>query len=450
MELSNAKPFRVAMLLRVSRDISRIRQMAGNQYLGCTFDYFEVDTLEDLCSAYRRLHHAYDGILTSGLLSDQLIAHESARHGIPHRYFSASVENYYRVILMQLMRNPQLSLGDIRLDMMQPGQSLPDIIEGNLLGPLMEEEKEAVGRLEPPQVVEFERDMIRRHEQTIQTQQYKLFITRSDLAARTFERRHVPYVCMDLTAHEVFKTIKGLRRDMELHELRGSQVAGIYVNLGEEPGEELLCRAERALTDFQRDHREAGLMLRRVGDHFEALTDAQALSALTQGYQSCQLTGYLYTAAGCAAAVGYGIGRNVQGALENAATAARYAASTAHHLAQTFLVGSDGQITALKAGGAEPAAAPAAPSKIFEPAVNEIAKRSHLSSRTVFTLMMALRRQYRTEAGSDWLVRELSVSPRMANKILANLEKAGYAHVSGKHLWGGKGRPSNVYTFHFN
>ena len=129
---------------------------------------------------------------------------------------------------------------------------------------------------------------------------------------------------------------------------------------------------------------------------------------------------------------------------------AKYALSTAQRLNQTFLIDSSNQIIPLKTS-LEPEQIEQVPArKIFEPAVNEIAQRSHLSSRTVFSLMMALQKQYRREVDSEWIMRELNVSMRMANKILANLENAGYAYISGKKLPSGKGRPSNIHTLCFD
>jgi predicted transcriptional regulator len=38
---------------------------------------------------------------------------------------------------------------------------------------------------------------------------------------------------------------------------------------------------------------------------------------------------------------------------------------------------------------------------------------------------------------------------RMANRILNNLEKAGFATVEGRQQMNKKGRPINIYTFDF-
>jgi len=445
---SGEKVYRVAMLLRSDQD--RVKEILGNQYLDCTFDYYQVDTLEAVRTTCLKICDIYDGILTSGLFSHQFISCYSAESGIPHRYFAASVENYYRQILLQTMHNPNLSLGGIHLDLMTERHNLPDILEENRLGPLMQEERTVVSRMTPEEVLEFEREMVGRHIRSIQNKDCQLFMTRSTIAAELFQSRGVPYIYVRLTSHEIFKTVDSLRREMERKQLKDSQVASIHVGLDPDCTPQQMNCVWKALEQFGKIRGTASPVFMRQDNCFEAITDAQTICALTRDHTYSELSDCLITNTGLSAAVGYGIGTNVQDARENAITAAKYALSTAQRLNQTFLIDSSNQIIPLKTS-LEPEQIEQVPArKIFEPAVNEIAQRSHLSSRTVFSLMMALQKQYRREVDSEWIMRELNVSMRMANKILANLENAGYAYISGKKLPSGKGRPSNIHTLCFD
>lgn len=449
---SGSKCYRVAMLLRSGLDQERVRQILGNQYLDCTFDYFSVDTLEDLRTTFLEINGIYDGILTSGLFSDQFISYYSGENSIPHRYFSASVENYYRQILLQTMHDPDLRLGGIHLDLMTERHNLPDILEENRLGPLMQEERTVVSRMTPEEVIKFEQDMIARHVHAIQNRDCQLFMTRSTLATDLFQRQGVRYIYVKLTSHEIFKTVDSLRRAIELKQLKDSQVASIRFDLGPEDTPQHREQVWTALEGLKNIRSASSLVFMKTENCFEALTDAQSIYVLTREHTYSELSDYLKTKTGLTVAVGYGIGTNVQDARANAITAVRYALGTTKRLSQTFLIDSENRIFPLKTD-LEPEqtelAAPK-PGKIFESAVNEIAQRSHLSSRTVFTLMMALQKQCRREVDSEWIVREMNVSMRMANKILANLEHAGYAYISGKKLPTGKGRPSNIHTLCFD
>lgn len=446
---SGEKVFRVAMLLR--SDHERIREVVGQQYLDCAFDYYPVHDLEDLREVFLQIKGKYDGVLTSGVFSDRFIAYYSQGENIPHQFFSISVENYYRQILLQIMYHPQLNFGDIRLDLMGDEHNLPDIIEQGQLGPLMQEEQTMVNRMTPGQIMDFEKEMIQRHERAVQSGSCKLFLTHSVMAMEVFEGREVRHIYVKLTAHEIFKTVNKLRREMELKELKDSQVASIYFDLGDTPTQQELERVREALEEFNRGHPEAGLVFSEVEGHFVTLTDAQTIFELTRD-NSCEFTGFLWERTGIPVAVGYGIGTTAQGAKDHAASAARYAQGAQTHLKQTFLVDSNRQIIPLSTRLMEVGAreSQTGQGEIFESTVNEVAKQAHLSSRTVLNLMMALQRHHRREASSDWLSRELKLSSRMANKILSNLEKAGYAHISGKYLLGEKGRPSNIYTFRFD
>lgn len=446
---SGEKVYRVAMLLR--SDNERIREVVGNQYLDCTFDYFPVHDLEDLREVFLQIKMRYDGVLTSGVFSDRFISYYSQGENLPHQFFSVSVENYYRQILLQMMYHPQLNFGDIRLDLMKDEHNLPDIIEHGRLGPMMQEEQTMVNRMTPGQIMDYEKEMIQRHERAVHSGSCKLFLTHSIMAMETFEGRDVHHIYVKLTAHEIFKTVNKLRREMELKELKDSQVASIYFDLGTSPSSEELERVREALNEFSRGHPEAGLAFNEVDGHFETLTDAQTIFELTRD-STCEFTAFLWQSTGIPVAVGYGIGTTLQGAKDHAILASRYVLGTRSHLKQAFLVDSNRQIIPLNTRLTEEGKRESkpGPGEIFESTVNEVAKQAHLSSRTVLNLMTALQRHHRREASSDWLSRELNISPRMANKVLSSLEKAGYAHISGKYLLGGKGRPSNVYAFRFD
>lgn len=497
---TNSSMFRVAVLVRSHDDYTRIRQVMGTQYLGCTFDFYESETLEELRDCFLRLATSYDGFLSSGLLSDRFISYYS-KDEVPHRYFSPSVESYYRTILLQIMNNPSLTVSDIWLDMMPPDENLADIISANRLGPLMQEERHLIRGFSPERVLAFEEDMGRRFEQIIQARRCKLFITRSYSPLEIFERYQIPYVRLNLTIQEVFLAVRMLRQDMELRKLKNSQIAAVCLAVGEESeakdrlpekpaggddasadGESVLQKLEEAARRLEqtpgKTAQEAGnrqnaggtakvgngeaengkesagllpgLHFHRVGSCLEAIADAGTIDTLTRERSSCGLTGFFQAETGSPVAVGYGIGLTIQEAQKNARTAAHYARSTVTSLAQSFLIDSDGQIIALKTNLAETAELPPFTGdkqsvEIFKSTIHAVAQKSHLASRTVLALMIALRGAHRDEISSDWLMSELGVSMRMANKILSNLEKAGYARVSGKSLVNGKGRPSNVY-----
>lgn len=88
---------------------------------------------------------------------------------------------------------------------------------------MMQEEQDMVHRMTPRQIMDFEKEMIQRHERAVQSGSCKLFLTHSAMAMEVFEGRDVRHIYVKLTAHEIFKTVNKLRREMELKKLKESQ-----------------------------------------------------------------------------------------------------------------------------------------------------------------------------------------------------------------------------------
>lgn len=76
------------------------------------------------------------------------------------------------------------------------------------------------------------------------------------------------------------------------------------------------------------------------------------------------------------------------------------------------------------------------------PSLSFLAQRLHLSTATLKKLAAVLK-DCGNEADAVTLARKLGISPRSANRIIAHLEKEGYAAVVGKQTRG-KGRPSRI------
>ena len=62
---SGEKVYRVAMLLRSDQD--RVKEILGNQYLDCTFDYYQVDTLEAVRTTCLKICDIYDACFLTSL-----------------------------------------------------------------------------------------------------------------------------------------------------------------------------------------------------------------------------------------------------------------------------------------------------------------------------------------------------------------------------------------------
>lgn len=439
--MKNTKIFRVAMLLRSTMDNEK--EIIGSDFLGCHFDYFQVRSLNELRDTFLKISHSYDGFITSGTFSDSVIRYYSDDPGICKRYFAASVENYYHQLLIQTMRNPSLKIENIRLDLMTTEHTLPEIIKSDSLQFLMNQEHDLINSMTPEQIIVFEDEMIRRLENAAVSGEYQLFMTRSQKAVKMFTRHHANYLYVKMTAKEMKDNIRELCRNMEIKALEAGQPATIFIRTKDSLSPDIV---KEAVFEFFDSINISRPVLHLDQDFIEILTDAQTIRDITHEYTFCELTKFLVRKL-WNFNIGYGIGNTFRDARRNAQIAERYAENAEKPHSQIYLVDTDNLIRVMSAESASPDSNEKRRKKaeILQALVKEIAGKSHLSSLNIMKLMMALQEQHKYEIDSVWVARELDTSPRMANKILSQLEKAGYATVTGKYMFSEKGRPNNIY-----
>ncbi len=445
--------FRVAMLLR--GEIQRIRRVAGSAYMDMTFDYFRIDKLGDIEAVYAQIRDSYDGFLTDSVCADRIIDILSADRACVHGYFEIGLESCYRQILLLTMREPELRVEDIRLDMLPEELSLKGVIEGDRLAQLIDRERERLSGYTIQEAEAYEDELIERHVRRHKDNPNDIVLTGS---ARVYEGlgRYGSYArYLSLTDDEIRSSIETMRYELERRALMASRSACVYFDMGDEPKEETMEAVKQALIDFRETVGLDELIYNTVGSRYELPTDAATLELLTDGMHKCPYTEYLRERSGAQVHVGYGIGATLREARRAAQAALEYAYRIASPTEQVYLIGTDGHMTAMDIASYENSRTGSSTggqvqTPIMAAHVNEIAKRAHLASATVLKLIMLLKKQQRTQVDSEWMMRELDMSPRMANKVLSSLEKAGYAHISGKSLINAKGRPSNIYEVRFD
>ncbi len=82
--------------------------------------------------------------------------------------------------------------------------------------------------------------------------------------------------------------------------------------------------------------------------------------------------------------------------------------------------------------------------------VNEIAKQSNLSTFTIQKIYNLIQQSNNPLLTSKDLAAKLEVTPRNANRILKNLNEAGYAKIVTTSPLTKRGRPSRVYQIRFH
>ncbi len=460
---TNMRIFRVALLLRIEPE--GVRRAAGSGYMDMTFDYFRIAGLEEIETVFSQIRDSYDGFLTDSPCADRIIEMLAGDRDCVHGYFDIGLENYYRQVLLLTMREPGLEVKNIRLDVLPEELNLNGIIAGDRLAELIAQEHERLRTYSMRETLAYEDEAIKRHIRHHRDNPSDLVLTGSAYVYEGLGKLgdYVRYI--SLTGKEIQERIETMRYELERRTLMASRSACLYFDMGEHPGAEDMEAVKQALIDFRESIGLPELIYNTVGDRYELPTDAATLDVLTRGMHVCRYTDYLRTHSGVNVHVGYGIGTTLQDARDGALTALEYAGRISSQVEQVYLIGTDGHMTAMEIEpentGAESEADAGSVSgrrraragrqePIIAAHVTEIAKSSHLASSTVFRLLTLLQKQKRTRVDSEWMISELGMSARMANKVLSSLEKAGYARIAGKSLISAKGRPSNIYELHFD
>ena len=450
----NTRVYRVAALLR-SRQ-KEIKEFIGSEYLGCKVDFYNVGSLQELKRVFLDIRDSYDGILTNGVFSDRFIACNNTDNAVAHRYISATEKNYFRRILLLTMEYPGLDLSRVRLDLMTTEHDLPRMIQEDILRKKMNEEHAEVYRLNEAGVISFEQNMASRQIRAMQSGEYDVFLTRSAVVMDQKEKLELKtkVIHVDYDEDEIYSAMKSLRQEIEKRDLQKSQVACIRFQLPEDSQPEQLQKLDHCIQELVHSQRKLSMMVQPIPDEngIEAITDAGTLDMITNERTYCEFWNYLNKEKKIPVGLGFGIGNTVKEAIDHAAQAVDFLKMEGKNRKVVYLFDSDGEIFTMSTMEREerdtrniPVVQPA----IMTVTVNRIAGSAHLSSRNVFRLMTALQQAHCSEATAEWLCQELELSPRMSNKMLSNLEKAGYASISGKTQGIGKGRPCNIYRFDF-
>ncbi len=435
--------YRVAFYSRMEEE----RELIGEKFPGCRVDYYYVKDLNALREAFLTTEKDYDGFLTSGLFSDRVIALLSTRKDAPREYFNTTVESYYRYLLEKTVSEPDLSLSQIRLDLMGEQDDLKEIVFHNRLEQMMQDEIRLVNGFSEEETIAYEQEMVGRHRRCLEAGKVRFFVTRSVVAKRLFEEWGAPYHFLDMTGNEVLYKMNLLKKAMELRTMEKGLTAIIYFDMGQAPGgargEEERLRFQQAVYRYSQ-MTGYNLILKPVQMDFEVFTDAQTVQQMTNSFTQSPLYDYLRKEVRFKGGMGYGIGISLQQARENAYEAAALSARrAAEGEFRSYLINSQNSIILLKnwpSRRAEPAY-----SAISSDYVERVATRCRLSSENVLKVLEFSQSSGNQDLTSEMLTSRLGVSLRTANKILSHLQEGDAAEIVGQKRLGQKGRPVNIY-----
>ena len=428
------------------------RKLIEEGFPECKIDYYFVKNLPGLKEAFLSTEKEYDGFLASGLFSDRVISllSSSIRRDASGEYFNATVESYYRYLLEKTVSEPDLSLSQIRLDLMEEQDDLKEIVFHNRLEQMMQDEIRLVNRFSVEQTMAYEQEMVARHQRCLQEGKIRFFVTRSSMSIRMFQECGAPFHFLEVTRNEVMYKLNLLKKAMEIKTIEKGLTALIYFDMGHvrggARGEEEQLRFQQAVYRYSQAT-GYNLILKPSQMDFEIFTDAQTVQQMTGSFCRSPLYDYLRKEIRFQGGMGYGIGISLQQARENAYEAAVLSARRASEgVFQSYLINQQNSILTLASSAGAPAPEnPGAAGAISSDYVEQVATRCRLSSENVLRVLEFSRNSGNQDLTSELLTSRLGVSLRTANKILSHLQEGDAAEVVGQKRLGQKGRPVNIY-----
>ena len=180
---------------------------------------------------------------------------------------------------------------------------------------------------------------------------------------------------------------------------------------------------------------------RRNNAHCSTIITVENLHQITNNEKNCNLSVYLNKYIDFEISIGYGIGINLEMAVNNAYTAQRESLLSGKSFVFTENGNLIGPLSSKECMVIENQA-------IYD--IGKIAKNSSLSAITIKKIIAIIKINNSNMITTQDLSLHLKSTVRNANRILKNLEKSGYAKITCTQTTNTKGRPTKVYELNFH
>lgn len=401
-------------------------------------EFIPYGTFEELEDAFYSLRDKVDGIYVSGIMpyhALRLLMKDEVEP--PLVYSPIDMENTYRVLLQKMVSSRRQSLSRVGMDFLRGNSDLEDLImTGKFADAVHSYEERWEQRNTVAEIDEEEKAINRYYLEQCKENKFDMVVTYFYSVVETLKDFDVECFYVYPSAQAFARLIDGLKNSISLHNMRNKIPAVISIDTGgdEEQSNEIM----KAMEVFNRNHLNR-LMLKESYMDLEYITDYEFVRTITDDFMSCPIGEWLKQQTGFTGSVGYGIGSNVYQARLNAIDAFHYGRNIKSQSGSSVLIDEKDRLTVLRKEGTESVISAS------ESYVSEIANKVKLSSETILKIMGIMQASGSEEITSQELMDALKISLRTANKFLSNLEKYGYAEVTGLKRSGNKGRPINVY-----
>lgn len=415
-----------------------------------TLDYYSYSSMEDFEKNSKEICKAYDGIITSGMMPDSVLSYQNFAQNIVRGYFSFDIENTYRLILNELLLQPDLKISDVGIDLLyDTEETLDKIIQNNRFQSLSDNLNNKLKNIDSYESMEsFELQLTEYYLKLLKQKKIRFVLTCSMMASEILTQNG--YSCKYIlpSFNTMQQVVKDICHQLDIRNIEGHLPALIRIDLHasrEDMNDYTLVQQniqlKKNLTEFVQLEGNK-LTLRCNTNSFEIYSSQSALCDLTQNFSVCCVWKYISDDLTGKVSVGYGLGFTFYDAHTHAITASDYAYNSTNRKECCFLIDEHSQLRSMAKTRESSASRNLG---ISEDALNKLSLDAKLSINTLIKIINVLKTENSSEISSIDLIRHLGISLRTANHYLSNLEKAKKASVIGQKRPNGKGRSINIY-----
>ena len=411
--------------------------------LNCQTTVVPYDDFSHIPAIYRQYESSCDAVMLSGSSARRILELHFPNLDKPVNEFQVDSDALHRDILRFALERKSLDFTRVAMDFMMPmetGYSVADFLQIDDMAAVINQNNTWVSRkqaqdLDPEQII------LERLEELWTQNAIDSVICMYSSNIPKLQALGIPFRCPFLSDAHLKRLIKDILIKIELNRLHDNHPAIIQIfprqsiELAEADSRQLYC----AMETFVQDHR-IECVLQDSKTCCTMITTMQLLRFLTDGFQICRISSYLETELPFPVSVGYGIGTNVSHAMNNAQIASREAKT----LGLPFVVDSNGNLLGPLNSVTNTVITQSSLAKL-----TDIAGQASLSSMTIQKIMAVLRSRNSDKITIQELSKSLNTTLRNANRIMNNLQNAGFAVPAFTQISHSRGRPVRVYAVNF-
>ena len=409
------------------------------------FRFAEYQKFSDLEKIYLENESWADGVFTTSIVVQTVLERTINIPLKPILSLGTDNESFYRIPLNLLIENrffdPERIVFDVFVNVL-PQASVLSLLESKSVNHMFPEFFKWLSGATLKELEQVENDTLERIKQLWEDDKIDMVICRYSSLVPRLKELNIPCVFATGTDEHVRDVLQHLLAKIKIEKITSHAPAVISVRPRETKDhlwtERMEIALQKALMDFAYKN-DLEFLLQKKREQILVLTEKAVLSYITEDFKQSHLSVYLKENIDFNLNVSYGIGNTLEEAIENAQKAFQASGISG----DAFLVDEEQKLT-----GPLCSDKPTISTNMITPRIQEIAKRSSLSTATIHRLSRLLQLLGRREITSMDLAEGFHISLRGANRILQKLEDSGIAKATFQKSSHMRGRPTKIYSIH--